>query len=698
MDAAMEEVLALLGSPQKLERERGLAELAAALSPAEAGAVELVSRRLLARLGDAGWESRQGALLGLKTLLLQLRPMQNMEIDWADLVGHLQEMALELLTDSECRVRLAAGEVLGALCECMGSTVFEACRDKIMHLVHSNLERSPTCDMDELEPEETQQLVDKLVCSRLDRGPEEVQQYAHAAQIFHDTAGWKFLETSMKCLQCMIVGLGVKFNPMITQDMLDLLFAVLGHTNRFVRETGCYVCSSLVSCGCIHGEDGRALLLNEGNAILLHGEQFSQHLSSALADNWSQVRLAASIATRNFLQSMPSDEDKERFYPSLLPRMCLNRYYIAEGVRLYSQTTWRMVVGDCGRLLVSRYIDHFVTYYLEASEANNHAVREAACTCIAELATKVDAASVRPHVLKLMESLLLSFEDESWPVRDAACMACGNLVICFPSEMRAHMENLLKLCLKNLEDPIPTVRQGAAATLANLVRGFGQEVLGQLLVTLQEGLRHVDDQEANTERYSGLDKGPAVFGSVKRLRDNDPELHTDQQMFSCGSLAPKMGRHSKMAMGGCSGGHSLKRASQPWELSDGCVYLMSELASISTTTATEIGKLLPILASAATKHHYTQHVNFIENVCRQLPVLAQHVGKRAFKVHLENFLDSIFYGLDCENQLTACAATECLQRLAQIIGPAILRGRVEMYNSRYLKKLDVLLPPTTQAL
>ena len=38
-----------------------------------------------------------------------------------------------------------------------------------------------------------------------------------------------------------------------------------------------------------------------------------------------QVRLAASVATRQFLQTLPNSESRERFYPKILPAMCLNR-------------------------------------------------------------------------------------------------------------------------------------------------------------------------------------------------------------------------------------------------------------------------------------------------------------------------------------------------------------------------------------
>ena len=55
---------------------------------------------------------------------------------------------------------------------------------------------------------------------------------------------------------------------------------------------------------------------------------------------------------------------------------CLNRYYVAEGVRLYNQETWSRVLGNTGREVVAQYIKEVVNYYTLQSEAENHAVRE----------------------------------------------------------------------------------------------------------------------------------------------------------------------------------------------------------------------------------------------------------------------------------------------------------------------------------
>ena len=122
----------------------------------------------------------------------------------------------------------------------------------------------------------------------------------------------------MKALQEMVIGCGMAFQPYMTRQLLDCIFAALTHANRFIREAGFYVCSSLVSCG-VTPKDGRRFhsslmlpqflvipydrvaqthdsgasedekIMSEANPICVYGEEFCQHLAKGLADNWSQV-------------------------------------------------------------------------------------------------------------------------------------------------------------------------------------------------------------------------------------------------------------------------------------------------------------------------------------------------------------------------------------------------------------------------
>ena len=87
---------------------------------------------------------------------------------------------------------------------------------------------------------------------------------------------------------------------------------------------------------------------------------------------------------------------------------------MAEGVKLYCQETWRTTFGSEGKAMVERYIDGVVGYYVECTSADNHAVREAACHCVAELAAKIDRAVLAPHVQTLLRTLLECFQDDSW--------------------------------------------------------------------------------------------------------------------------------------------------------------------------------------------------------------------------------------------------------------------------------------------
>jgi hypothetical protein len=65
-------------------------------------------------------------------------------------------------------------------------------------------------------------------------------------------------------------------------------------------------------------------------------------VAQGLGDNWSQVRYASSQAVRAFYFIVKDHQElREKYDPVLVPRMCLNRYYVAEGVKIYSNETWR---------------------------------------------------------------------------------------------------------------------------------------------------------------------------------------------------------------------------------------------------------------------------------------------------------------------------------------------------------------------
>lgn len=647
----------LLCSHEKLNRDKGYSLLQSKLSTSNdvrSSSIKDLQEKVIQTLRSAGespqWEAKFGSLASAKIIIENNRATS----DFEDL---LKVLALDSILHEEFRVRIAAGEVLGALCKFVSPNVYKYCEAKLVESIRQNLERH-------IPPDENR---------------EDVESIKDAKDIFHDTAGWKCLETSMKGLKCVIEGCQENFMQFLNQELLDLIFETLKHTNRFVRETGYYVCSALVRYGVRSSAQST-------DRVKDFGHQLAIHLKDGLSDNWSQVRMAASVATREFFQDV-SEEDRDRYYSLLLPPMCLNRYYLAEGVRLFNQETWKQVVGEQGKCLVGKYLSEIVTFYISQTLSDNHAVREAACHCMAELASKISSEVVMPHVPALLHALIVCFKDDSWPVRDTACVACGNFVKSFPEESRTSMAELYPLFFTNLSDPIPSVRQGAAIALANIADAYGSEAVVKIFETVKSGLALVETQKDNADRFESLEKGPTTYGVAKRMRANDESLHTNQQMYSCGSLAPKMGRGG--GGGGCSN-HSFKRDSQPWEMTDGCIYVLAELAA-NKEALKPVTDCLPILAKAASFRHYSQHFHLLETLCCQIPRIAERIGKRMFKMYLELFFDSIFDALKSDNQLTSAAAHDCLVKLADLLGHNILRGRAENYHSHYAQELDAVI-------
>lgn len=187
------------------------------------------------------------------------------------------------------------------------------------------------------------------------------------------------------------------------------------------------------------------------NALIRKSEYGTTELSSVTFDTYFGIfRIAAAIATRKHILGVHIS-NREQYYDVLLPRLCLCRYFMADTkFLLYSQESWRLIVNTDGPQLVEKYIDkvvsviggklkmnrtvityHYwwlkkmlvclpfqVNFYLEATGSENHAAREAACACIAELSRKINPTLVRPFIPVLLEALKRSFHDERWHVRD----------------------------------------------------------------------------------------------------------------------------------------------------------------------------------------------------------------------------------------------------------------------------------------
>ena len=506
-----------------------------------------------------------------------------------------------------------------------------------------------------------------------------------------DTTGWRALETNWQCLACWIASLGSRYYQVEGLELEALLqnleFSAVTHVNRHVRAAAIAVLEQLVVAA---GNDEEQWYLLEKGALR---KTLVKVLKAGLADNWSQVRMAASVLNRVFWGTIQGtckfpEENLRLLYPVLIPRMCLNRFYLAQGVKLYSHQTWKQVFCQGGLEVVVDTISPIVRYYVQMCDADNHVVREGACQAVAELAVKIGmneqyAPVLQPHVTILLQALLMCFHDESWPVRDEACLACGTFCRAYPEECRPELETLWSRWTEQLTDQIWSVRADAAVALGEACQAYGDDFFQRLTNLIDENLPAAQNQPKMTiEEYKAM--------------QNNMEAHTGSQLYSCGSLAPKLKKKAGAGRIGCSS-CDITRAKQPWEATDGCLYLIRELVVTcgqpdSVIPALSDNFLLPLLrqvADVCRVSHFPQADDLRATLWRQLPSMMKAIGKvRCKRLYLEVFLDLLMRNLESStaSALSRHAAVSCAHELSVLVGPSIFRGR--LYDDFQKQVLD----------
>ena len=526
-------------------------------------------------------------------------------------------------------------------------------------------------------------------------GPETQGKSKASSGALDDTTGWRALETNLYGIGSFIQA--TSYNYFKYQDNLQKLLKAIQeccivHVNRHVRAAGINVLEQMIHAIVnSSGEFFHMLLDLESNLRNV----IVQVLKVTLADNWSQVRMAASVLCRVFYTAMMEYQESKSVdnedwltatFPLLLPRMCLNRFYLAQGVKLYSHETWRILFDrkqseqHTGLMYVAKHAGAIARYYCKMADADNHVVREAACQAIAELANKIGrseeyAEYLAPYVVMLLQALIMCFHDESWPVRDEACLACGTFCLAYPQECEPELNTLFSRWTEQLTDQIWSVREDAAVALGDAIEAYGPSMLDKVMTVLKRDLPSAKKQ-------------PAMSREEHKRRQNDIDSHTNSQLYSCGSLAPKL-RKGGAGRIGCSD-CLITREKAPWEATDGCIYLIRELCCrlCSADTKPELllsdETLLPImteLVDACRVKHFPQSDDLRTTLWKNLPLMAKALGKQRFKRnYLQMFLEMLMDNLDEKShatQLSVHAAGQCAEELANLVGRGIFKGRLE---------------------
>jgi hypothetical protein len=132
----------------------------------------------------------------------------------------------------------------------------------------------------------------------------------------------------------------------------------------------------------------------------------------------------------------------------------------------------------------------------------------------------------------------------------------------------------------------------------------------------------------------------------------------------------------------------VKPASQPWQYTDGAIYLARELCSADPAAG---ASLLPLLINVTRLTHFPEADTLRETVFKAVPRMALAVGKTAFKPHVQGLLQPLFATLTrpTTHQLAGYAAVDCVQALSAFMGPGIFRGRLNAEQAAIMQRLPV---------
>lgn len=632
----LEEAIGKLTDRMQIKREHGVTLLQTVLSNAEPSRRQelwtLVTERVKLLINAQRWESRHGGFCALKILVLsgQQRTFED----------ELLPLAALHLEDPEPGVRLAVGECFYALGKVQGISVYNSIKDRLLLSIQNGF------DGDLVSGDESDQ--DGLEESPLPKKPSVQQRNLNQS----GAMGSRYLETSIKALQRLMEGCGESFDEHVTSQLWQMLLKALSHTNRFVRETGFLCVSTLCQISPLE------VLKDNGGLI-------ASYLALGLSDNWSQVRYAASIATRTFMRR--TLDFKSDYFHKLLPAMCLNRYYGAEGLRVYSQETWQLIMGSTGREEVAKCIDVVLDYYIAQSTAQNHLVKEAACHCMAELLGKIDPERIGSLVPRVLTTLMNCFKDPSWAVRDAACSAMRKAITGYPEEVKRLLPQLFVMWFAHLADNVRNVRENSAFTLGSAMCSFREEAIEKSVVVLQEILPQAKQQVDKPCCCHGSQHITQCTSAEARLQHGRVSSAEDNSNDTVSAITlPK-------PMEACDD-YGFARESEPWEKSEGGIYLLRELSAVAPDRA---AKFLPVLVQLAQSSGYVQYHSLMETLYRLLPSIAQNLGKRTFKPYLELFIDPLFTALTCGQRLSENASGFCVSKLIEFIGPNIFKARLD---------------------
>jgi hypothetical protein len=295
----------------------------------------------------------------------------------------------------------------------------------------------------------------------------------------------------------------VIFHEIIEEIWTIMIYSTMNE-NRYIREIGYMGIHDVIQ-------------VDDENLLNLWSSHIVNILDMGLMDHWSEVRLAASVATVTFLTIREKHYSEEKYLKRLLPKIALNRHHPADRIKSYSLNAWKEILGpQGGKYILTSNISETLDYYLKQLDADSASVREASCYSVAELIMKLDREIMNQRVLDIIQKYMITIRDDSWAVREASCFGIGECISRFPSEMDQLYENdIFDLLLAHLSDNATSVRETSAIALSKGIIAYPGLGLSRVKGVLNEFLL-LARQQAYESNYSNKEGDTRFYTSDKR--------------------------------------------------------------------------------------------------------------------------------------------------------------------------------------
>jgi len=214
----------------------------------------------------------------------------------------------------------------------------------------------------------------------------------------------------------------------------------------------------------------------------------------------------------------------------------------------------------------------------------------------------------------------------------------------------------MKFWCKGIESSSDSVRRSSAEGLAAMAKCYNKKALDLILPNIESLLPMAFKQPEDSKIIQEELKDVNVVPSKKEAN----LLH--------GFHAPSKIRKEEKG--------------EPWEVSDGVVHLIGELATIYPEA---IAGYIPIMTKLMNLEGFKSSIELKEAICMSLPEIMKSLGSEFCSKNIEGFFDGIFVLM---KSIKSKSARDCLDELGKVMGSEVLKKKLTAYRPEYATEYE----------